>query len=82
MAWTKTKIIKSTDNNDIITATAIWTDPNDSAITFKFTKERIDITSTGAKATFVSEAKAALQAWQDEKTPTTAESNLLTSLNA
>lgn len=82
MSWTKVKITKNTDNTNIVGVTATWTDPNDSTKTFTYSDDRVDTSKNAEKTQFITEAKAALLAWQEKDIPTTAETTLLTNLNA
>lgn len=79
MAWTKTKTTRTTENTNMVTVTATFTEV-DSTV-FTFTKDRILTSDTAARALFVSEAKAALLEWQNEKIATAAETTLLNALN-
>ena len=81
MAWTKTKIEKSTDNVNIVSAVATYNDATYGD--FLYSEDRIDITNIqAAAAAFVLRANAAKDDWLTEETPSAKEVSLLTALNA
>ena len=80
MAWTRTKIVKSTDNSNIVTAMAEYVHTDNT--TFQFKRERIDISSSSEKSQFVTDANNARDAWISAKSPSSAETALLNALNA
>lgn len=81
MAWTFLKILPTTNNPNIMSVSATWTDPVD-GLQFNFRKDRVDPDSNGAKAQFKSEANAAKDAWQAARTMSSSEQTLLTQMNA